>query len=193
VHARSALGGPAALGVDGHRSPITGAHPLVRASTLWLVMTTVLGAPGSGKSAIVARLGTLLPAHVVLDWDALMEPASELAGCDVARSPATWPAYRRLVRAVVDAVTPAPLVLLGVSTPDELEGWPVDAWILLDCSETERRRRLGPRLEPNEIEEALADARQYRALGLPTIDTTGQTPEEVARVLAGLVHQLEAS
>jgi hypothetical protein len=111
-------------------------------------MTSVLGAPGSGKSTAVALLGTLLPGHVVLDWDALIRPASDLAGRDVARSPSTWAAYRRLVRAVVDAVMPAPLVLLGVSTPDELDGWPVDEWILLDCSETERRRRLGPRLDP---------------------------------------------
>jgi hypothetical protein len=156
-------------------------------------MTSVLGAPGSGKSTAVARLETLLTAHVVLDWDALMGPASELAGCDVARSPSTWPTYRRLVRAVVEAVTPAPLVLLGVSTPDELEGWPVDEWILLDCNDTERRRRLGPRMDPNEMQEALADARRYRALGLRTIDTTGRTPHEVARALAELVHQLEAS
>ena len=129
----------------------------------------------------------------MLDWDVLMGPASDLAGRDVARSPSTWAVYRRLVRAVVDAVTPAPLVLLGVSTPDELDGWPVDEWILLDCSETERRRRLGPRLDPGEMEEALADARHYRALGLHTIDTIGRRPDDVARVLAELIHQLEAS
>jgi hypothetical protein len=50
-----------------------------------------------------------------------------------------------------------------------------------------------PTMDPGEMEEALADAQRYRALGLQTIDTTARTPDDVARVLAELIHQLEAS
>ena len=77
-----------------------------------------------------------------MDWDAFMVPASALAGRDIKQSPATWPAYRDLVRSVVNALSAVPVVMLGVCTPDELEGWPIDAWVLLDCSDEERRSRL---------------------------------------------------
>ena len=155
------------------------------------MMTSVLGAPGSGKSAIAALLRSNLPTHVVLDWDDLMAPASELAGRDVLRSPTAWPAYGRLVRAVVDAVTPVPLVLLGVCTPDELEGWPIDAWVVLDCNDNERRSRLASRGDAAELEEALADAARYRALDLDVIETTGRAPSDVAAELARHVRALE--
>jgi broad-specificity NMP kinase len=155
------------------------------------MITCVLGAPGSGKSTIAPLLADLLPTHVVLDWDAFMAPASELAGLDVRRSPDTWPAYRRLVRTAVEAIAPAPLVLLGVCTADELGGWPVDAWVLLDCSDEERRRRLTSRLDPVELDDALADARRYRTLGLPAIETTGHTPDDAAMNLADLIRLLD--
>jgi hypothetical protein len=98
------------------------------------MLTYVLG--GSGKSAVASLLRESLRTEVVVDWEALMAAASELAGRDVRRSPTTWPGYDRLVRAVVEAVMPSPLVVLGVRTPDELEDWPIDAWVLLDCSDT---------------------------------------------------------
>jgi hypothetical protein len=157
------------------------------------MMTCVLGAPGSGKSTVAALLSERLPSHVVLDWDAFMGPASELAGRDVTRSPDTWPAYGRLVRLVVAAVAPTPLVMLGVCTPDELDAWPIDAWVLLECGDDERRQRLATCLEPAEVEAALADARHYRTLGLPVIDSTGRAPEAVAVDLARVVRDLEAS
>ena len=49
----------------------------------------VLGAPGSGKSLIVPRLRTLLPDRVVLDWDAFMGPAGDLAGAPIPQTPQT--------------------------------------------------------------------------------------------------------
>ena len=155
------------------------------------MLTSVLGAPGAGKSAVAGPLRDTLPTHVVLDWDAFMTPASTLAGREVKRSPTTWPAYRRLVRAAVDAVVPAPLVLLGVGTPDELADWPIDAWILLDCEDGQRRRRLASRLQACELEDAVSDAARYRALGLPVVDSTGRTPEAVAVELARHVRRLE--
>jgi broad-specificity NMP kinase len=108
------------------------------------MLTYVLGAPGAGKSTVAPLVREALRRHVVLDWDAFMVAASELAGRDVRRSPSTCPIYDRLVRAVVEALMPSPVVLVGVRTPAELVGWPIDAWALLDCSDAERRRRLGP-------------------------------------------------
>jgi energy-coupling factor transporter ATP-binding protein EcfA2 len=152
-----------------------------------VVITTVLGAPGSGKTTVVPLLAGLLPGYVVLDWDAFMVPAAALAGRDIRSSPATWPAYRQLVRSVAGQVAHLPVVLLGGSTPAELAGWPVTAWLLLDCADQERRRRLAARDRPGETETAISDARAYRSLGLPVIDTTGLAPEAVARCLADFV------
>jgi energy-coupling factor transporter ATP-binding protein EcfA2 len=148
------------------------------------VITTVLGAPGSGKTTLVPLLSGLLPGYVVLDWDAFMVPAAALAGREIRSSPATWPAYRQLVRSVTEQIAHLHVVLLGVSTPAELEGWPVSAWVLLDCTDQERRRRLAVRDRPGEAETAISDAREYRPLGLPAIDTTGLAPQTAARRLA---------
>ncbi len=62
------------------------------------VVTSVLGAPGSGKTAVATVLRGLLPTHVILDWDAFMPAAAELAGRAISTSPSTWPAYLRLAR-----------------------------------------------------------------------------------------------
>jgi len=148
------------------------------------VITSVLGAPGSGKSTVAQPLAALLPEHAVLDWDAFMVPAAALAGRQISHSPATWPAYRLLVRAVLDSVRHLPVVLLGVGTPAELTGWPIDAWAVLDCTDQERRRRLAHRGAAESIPGAIQDAREYRSLGLPVIDTTGLTPEQAAAELA---------
>jgi hypothetical protein len=155
-----------------------------------MMMTSVLGAPGVGKTAVAPLLQVALRTYVILDWDDFMEPASELAGRDITRSPSTWPAYRHLVRHVVDTIQPAPLVMLGVCTPDELNDWPASRWVLLDCSDDERRRRLAPRMNPSAAEDAVADASRYRRLGLPRIDTTACTPDIVAGMLADHIRRL---
>jgi cytidylate kinase len=109
------------------------------------VITALLGAPGSGKSTVAPPLAARLPAHVVLDWDAFMDASAALAGREISQSPDTWPAYCQLVRVVLDTVKHLPVVLLGVCTPAELAGWPVDAWVVLDCTDQERRGRLAQR------------------------------------------------
>lgn len=157
------------------------------------VITAVLGAPGSGKSAAAGALAELLPAHIVLDWDAFMAPAAALAGREIRQNPDTWPAYRQLVRTVLDSVRHLPVVMLGVCTPAELSGWPIDAWAVLDCADQERLRRLTHRGDPESAEDAVADAREYRSLGLPTIDTTGLTSARAANELANFVRLQEGS
>jgi len=105
------------------------------------VITPVLGAPGSGKSTAARPLAALLPAHSVLDWDALMNPAAAPAGSPDPAEPDTRPAYPDLVRAVVSVITPLRAVLLSLSTPGELRDWPIGAWLRLDCTDEERLRR----------------------------------------------------
>jgi hypothetical protein len=87
------------------------------------------------------------------------------------------PAYREMVRAVLDAVAPVPAVLLGACTPEELEGWPIGGWDLLDCTDEERRRRLDGRAEAASVAAAIRDAHEYRSLGLPVTDMTGRITE----------------
>jgi hypothetical protein len=94
------------------------------------VITAVLGAPGSGKSTVAQLLAARWPAHVVLDWDAFMDPSAALAG-------------------------------------------------------------RGIRQSPDDVEDAIRDASEYRALGLPALDTTGQPPDKVAADLADFVQRLE--
>jgi hypothetical protein len=79
------------------------------------------------------------------------------------------------------------VVLLGVCTPDELHDWPIDSWVLLDCADRERRERLARSARPDDLQAAITDARAYRSLGLPLIDTTGRTPQQVAGDIARLV------
>jgi|SRR5215475_12459860 len=146
----------------------------------------VLGAPGSGKTVVKEQLAARLPTCAVVDWDAFMDPAGALAGCAIRENPATWPAYRQLVRAVLD-VLPGHVVLLGVCTPAELAGWPIDAWVVLDCSDEERARRLGQRADASSVREAIEDARAYRTLGLPVVDSTGRTPEDIVDDLVRFV------
>jgi hypothetical protein len=152
------------------------------------VLTYVLGAPGSGKTTLAPVLRRLLPDCAVVDWDSFMDAASELAGRDIRTSPEAWPRYRNLVHTIVDSIRPHSTVLLGVCTPDELRGWPVDAWVLLDCSDEDRTHRLGvDRAE--DLAKALADARGYRSLDLPVVDSTGRSPEDVGVAVAALIRE----
>jgi hypothetical protein len=150
------------------------------------MLTIVLGAPGSGKSTVTPVLRASLPRHVVLDWDAFMPAAEALAGRDIRTAPDLWNAYGQLVRSVVVALHPLPTVLLGVCTPDELADWPAARWVLLDCDDAERRRRLDGR-SARDVDDAVADGREYRRLGLPAVDTSSRTVETVAVELASFV------
>jgi hypothetical protein len=146
------------------------------------VAVYLLGAPGSGKSALRPLLTEALRDRVVLDWDDFMAPASALAGVDVRRSPSAWSAYGELIRAAVEGAGAGRCIVLGVCTPQELVDWPIDGWLLLDCTDDERARRLADR--PADLAAALEDARAYRSLGLPTVDTTGRRLPEVAQLVA---------
>lgn len=150
------------------------------------MLTIVLGAPGSGKTTVAPRLQALRPDRVVLDWDHFMPAAELLAGADIRTSSQLWPAYRSLVRTVVTATDPSRTIVLGVCTPTELADWPPARWVVLDCNDAERRQRLVGR-PLDEIESALADAREYRRLGLPIVDGSSLDVDALAAALAALV------
>lgn len=148
----------------------------------------VLGAPGSGKTSVAAYLRQRGVDRLILDWDGLQEAAGELAGAHIPTSVRTWGPYGRLMRAVVDQVGAVDAILFGVCTPDELAGWPIERWLLLDCDDDERRRRL-ERRDDGGVEDALLDAAAYRQLGLPSLDTTGRPVAEVGDELLGLLQE----
>jgi broad-specificity NMP kinase len=157
------------------------------------VITAVLGAPGSGKSTIAPLLRDLLPSYVIVDWDDFMTPAAALAGRDIRTHPETWPAYRQLVRSVLDSLPNQRVVLIGVGTPDELVGWPIGAWLVLDCSDRERCRRLTQAGRSADAPHAIADAAEYRSLGLPVLDTSAEAPLDVATEVARRLAQPNSS
>jgi len=143
------------------------------------MLTVVLGAPGSGKTTVARRLRSSLSGRVVVvDWDDFMPAVEMLIGRGVRTSPELWNPYRHLVRSVVEVCAPVPVVVLGVCTPEELADWPEARWVVLDCDDDERRRRLTGKPSA-EIESAVADGRAYRGLGLPIIDSSGRTASEV--------------
>src|SRR5262249_27019035 len=151
------------------------------------------GAPGPGKSPIPRALAGLSPGHAVRDWDDFRDPAAARAGQGIRENPGPGPAYRELVHAVIGTIAHLPVVLLGVCTPDELKDWPIDAWVLLDCTDKERQRRLSRHASPQRLADAIRDGHHYRQLGLPAIDTTGLTPIAVAAELARFIQSLHES
>jgi hypothetical protein len=154
----------------------------------------VTGAAGSGKSAICARLAARLPTFVVLDMDAILDPASRLAGVDLRRSEAasTWPAYNDLwVRLAAILAVARPVLLLGPLDPDEVDEAPsrpmlaAVEWALLDCSDETRRERLTRRgYDSTAIAKAIADAASKRSLGLVSIATDGVTLDQTVSEVA---------
>lgn len=149
----------------------------------------ILGAPGSGKTTIVSHLRRLLPGWIVVDWDELMVPAEELAGRSIRDNESLWKPYEDLMKSVSDMLAPSPVLLLGVCTPAQLATWHIREWVILDCDDRERAARLQRRGESNEeIQEAISDAVEYRALGLKTVDGTTLTALETAQAIASKIH-----
>jgi broad-specificity NMP kinase len=158
------------------------------------MLVYVVGAPGSGKTTMAPYLRDALDGWVVLDWDALLEPAGALAGEDVRRAPLLWSRYDDLVLASVREVTRSGLdcAVLGVRTPSELTEWPVDAWLLLDCPDIILVQRLVADGRTDVVTEAIADASADRELGLVTVDSSVTDPAQTAAALAAAIGILES-
>jgi broad-specificity NMP kinase len=154
----------------------------------------VTGAPGSGKTVVAALVAARLPNFIVLDMDALLEPASCLVGVNLRRSEAAsmWPAYNDLwVRLAAMLARERPVLLLGPLEPDEVDETrsrhmlAAVEWALLDCSDDTRRERLtGRGYDSSAIADAIADAGAKRSLGLFAIRTDRVTPDQTATEVA---------
>ncbi|HEY6746654.1 MAG TPA: AAA family ATPase [Mycobacteriales bacterium] len=140
------------------------------------------GAPGSGKTAVAPGLRAALPGVVVLDLDQFLDAGGRLAGLDLHEQSAAgrWPAYNDLCLSLVAAVLAAghDVLLLCPLTPDEVgrtaAALGIVRWMVLDCSDATRRRRLRTRPgEPTDADAAAADAAELRALGLPVLHNDG--------------------
>jgi hypothetical protein len=154
----------------------------------------VTGAPGAGKTAITALVAARLPRFIVLDMDALLEPASLLAGIDLRRSEAAsmWPAYNDLwIRLTATLTRSHPVLVFGPLEPDEVDAAPsrhmlgAVEWALLDCADGTRRERLLARgYDAPAVEDAIVDADARRSLGMYAISTDRASPDETAAAVA---------
>lgn len=157
------------------------------------MLAFLLAAPGSGKSALAPDLRRRLESWVVLDWDFLLEPLGRVIGFDIRATPKHWEAYDDLLLATVSELIGGRVscVVIGARTPQSLPRWPVDAWFLLDCSDTTRAARLSAEGRAAEVDGAVADAALYRALGLETIETS-EPPDVVAAQVEELLGRADA-
>ncbi|WP_431914426.1 AAA family ATPase [Nonomuraea jabiensis] len=163
------------------------------------ILVLLAGAPGSGKSTLLPHLLKAADGLVVMDMDELLEDG-RLIGVPIATMDAApvWPAYDRMWTRIVTMVRRAghPVLLL-CPVPDAEELAPGGRWTgdvhcaLLDCSDTERLRRLRARGDsPDEVEDAMVDAARARTL-IPTVfHTDNADVTELATRIADYANKL---
>ena len=145
-------------------------------------LLALTGAPGAGKTTLLPALVRLGNGLVVMDIDELLEDGN-LLGVPIARPAAepNWPGYDRLWRRITAMTRRSghPVLFLCPNTPDEVPE--ASAWLLLDCPDDVRVRRLRARgWDAERIDEALADAADYRARISEVVRTDQQEPEPTA-------------
>jgi AAA domain len=158
------------------------------------MLVYVVGASGSGKTTVAPHLRRLLDDWVVLDADALLDGATARDGSDAHTAPDRGPRADELLLAVTLDVLRSEVgcVVLGARGPEELRAWPVHRWLLLDCDDAERGRRLVDAGRSDDRDGALRDAARYRTQGLQTVDATTSAPSVVAEELASEIGRAEA-
>lgn len=156
------------------------------------------GGFGSGKSTLLPYLVETLPGVVVADMDELLEDG-HLLGVLIADDSAepVWPAYRRMWMRILDMSLRAgvPVLFLTSAQPDESDAPKPDRWLLLDCADEERVRRLRQRgWDQGQIDEAVDDARSARGQIDDVIRTDdGDLDQTAAAVAMWVRHQLSTA
>jgi hypothetical protein len=159
------VGGVAGCPVCDHVDPTVDIRPLF----------VVTGASGSGKTTIFPKLLSRATKDGEIDWTAFRD---------------TWVHVAHGV-----AQNGLPTLLLAPFIPEHLNRLPGRAWVgeihylVLDCPDDERRRRMEarPRWRSRDIEAQIGFGRWLRENLAPVIDTTRQSPSEVAETVAAWV------
>lgn len=151
----------------------------------------VSGAPGSGKSTLVpALVASNTGSLVIADMDELLTDGA-LLGVPIETSAAAsqWPAYNAVWARIIDLIlrSGVSMLLLCPLVPRELPALETAApthWLLLDCSDGERRQRLNDRgWNVATIDAAIDDARRAREVLPVHLTTDRQDPMDTARAI----------
>ena len=149
----------------------------------------VVGASASGKTTIFPLLAERLAGEcIVFDADWLIDPL----GGDV--TTLDWDLLRNLWLHVAHGVAQngLPTLLLGALLPEQFDALDGRRWIrsfhylLLDCEDDTRRRRMDarPAGRTHDVEQQLAFAHHLRARFPVTVDTSSGGPEDAADEVA---------
>ena len=158
-----------------------------------MILHIVTGAPGAGKTTALEAFLALKTNYIAFDIDWLIHSASALAQRNIFSDETTWPAYGQLWFDVLQtaARNGYPPVFFTPNTPADLDhlgrpDWCTHMrWILLDCPDRVRRERLRQRMGWTEtnIQEALEDAEELRGIIPHRLDTSADSPDEIASLL----------
>lgn len=150
----------------------------------------VTGAPGLGKSTALQALLDLKADVIAFDIDWLVSSVGKLTGKSVPFDSSIWEPYNQLWFDVLDSIvrnhqTPILFAPLDRSDVESLKTVAQTSvvWLLLDCDDGERERRLRRRPDWTEarIRGACEDAEVLRDQIARRIDTAARTPVEVAQ------------
>lgn len=148
-------------------------------------LLVVVGASGSGKTTIFPLLARHLAGEcMVFDADWLIDPL----GGDV--TTLDWDLLRNLWLHVAHGVAQngLPTLLVGALLPEQLETLDSRRWIgslhylLLDCEDDTRRRRIDdrPAARTHDVEPQIAFAQHLRSRFSAVVDTTSADPDRSA-------------
>lgn len=154
----------------------------------------VTGASGSGKTTIFPELLRRMNGWcAVFDADWLIDPLGRAAK----DGQIDWTAFTDTWLHVAHGVARngLPTLLLAPFIPEHLSALPGRGWVgdihflVLDCRDDERRRRIEarPRWRDRDTDAQIAFGQWLRDNLAPVIDTTEQSPSEVAAAVAAWV------
>jgi hypothetical protein len=152
----------------------------------------VTGAPASGKTLAVQEFLKLKSEFITFDIDWLAESASVLAGKPIYFESSTWEPYGKIWWEVLHSIyrnnrTPvffAPIDQRDIDANGAPEWCSGIEWLLLDCDDETRRRRIAARdRDPVRETGAFEDAAYMRAMVNKRVDTVKLSPREAAEAI----------